>query len=61
MLNLSDEPTSVVVDNVPRKGTAQLRTAERVDGAARFFLRTDVREQSAVTSDEGPHGYRRRW
>jgi hypothetical protein len=43
MLNLSDEPTSVVVDNVPRKGTEQLRNAERVDGATRFFLRTDVR------------------
>jgi hypothetical protein len=56
MLNLSDEPTSVVVDNVPRKWTAQLRSAERVDGAARFFLRADVRYQSAVTSDEGPHG-----
>jgi hypothetical protein len=59
MLNLSDEPTAVVVDNIPRKGTAQLRSAERVDGAARFFLRADVRKQSAVTSDEGPHGYRR--
>jgi hypothetical protein len=43
MLNLSDEQTSVVVDNVPRKGTAQLRNAERVDGAARLFLRADVR------------------
>jgi hypothetical protein len=61
MLNLSDELTSVVVDNVPRKGAAQLGSAERVDGAARFFLRADVRKQPAVTSDEGPHGYRRNW
>ena len=37
MLNLSDEAMSVVVDNVPRKGTAQLRSAERVDGAPRYF------------------------
>jgi hypothetical protein len=59
MLNLSDELMSVVVDNVPRKGTAQLRNAERVDGAPRFFLRADVGYQSAVTSDESPHGYRR--
>jgi hypothetical protein len=43
MIDLSHEPMSVVVDNVPRKGTAQLRSAERVDGAARFFLRADVR------------------
>jgi hypothetical protein len=43
MLNLSNEPTSVVVDNVPRKGAAQLRNAERVDGAARLFFRADVR------------------
>jgi hypothetical protein len=43
MVDLSDEPTSVVIDNVPRKGTAQLRTAERVHGATRFFLRADVR------------------
>jgi hypothetical protein len=43
MLDLSGESTSVVVDNVPRKGTAQLRRAERVDGATRFFLRADIR------------------
>jgi hypothetical protein len=42
MLDLSDEPMSLVVDNIPRKGTAQLRSAERVGGAARFFLRADV-------------------
>src|SRR5258707_2390284 len=59
MIDLRDEPTSVVVDTVTRKGPAQLRNSERVDVAARFFLRADVREPPAVTSNEGPHGYRR--
>jgi hypothetical protein len=43
MLDLGDEPTSLVVDNVPRERTAQLRYAECMDGSARFFLRADVR------------------
>jgi hypothetical protein len=56
MLDLGDEPTTVVIDDVPRKRAAQLRNAERVDGVAGFFLRADVRQQAAVTGDEGPHG-----
>jgi hypothetical protein len=60
MSNLSDEPTPLVVDNVPGKGTAQLRNAECVDGTACVFLRADVRQPPAVTSDERPHGNSRR-
>jgi hypothetical protein len=59
MLDLRNEPTSLVVDNVPREGTAQLRSAQGVGSSARFFLRADVRLPPAVTSDERPHGYRR--
>src|SRR5256885_880985 len=59
MPDLSDEPTPLVVYDVPGKGPTQLRSAQSVDGAARVLLRTDVRQPPAVTSDECPHRYRR--
>ena len=55
MLDLGDELTAVLIDDVPRKGAAQLCRAQRVDGTTRIFLRSDIRLPSTVASDEGPH------
>jgi|SRR5215213_974614 hypothetical protein len=53
--DLGDEPPPVVIYDVPTKGATQLRSAQRVDGAACIVLRGDVRQPPAVTGDEGPH------
>jgi hypothetical protein len=56
MPDLSDEPTALDVDNVPRERATQLGGAQSVGRTARINLRIDVRHTSAVTSDECPHG-----
>ncbi|AGB22383.1 hypothetical protein Mycsm_02015 [Mycobacterium sp. JS623] len=60
MPDLGDEPTPVVVYNVPGIGAAQLCNAKHVDGSACIHLRADIGYPLTVTSDECPHGYTNR-
>jgi hypothetical protein len=55
--DLSDEPTPLVVYNVPGTGTTQLGNAQRVHDAACICLRVDIGHPPAVTSGDCPHGY----
>jgi hypothetical protein len=59
MPDLSDEPVSLNVYNVPGIGAAQLGNAQHVDGAASVYLRVDIGYPRTVTSGECPHRYRR--
>jgi hypothetical protein len=61
VLDLRDEPTPLVVDNVPRVGPTQLCNAQRVRDTAGIDLRPDIGYPSAIASCKCPHSHTRRY